>query len=110
MTSVDGHRNGSYSGHGLHQSTLLAAGDINESSVVGRVIVGVVVTRLVILKEEEGESDTHFRCSAFPLLPSATYCSQVRIGVLRVQAVVVLDVLESLVHQTTVAALVALRS
>lgn len=40
----------------------------------------------------------------------ATYRSQVRIGILRVQTAVVLDVLESLVHQAAVAALVALRS
>lgn len=37
----------------------------------------------------------------------ATYGSQVGVGVLRVQAVVVLDVLEGLVHQAPVAALVA---
>lgn len=39
-----------------------------------------------------------------------TYSSQVRIRILRVQTAVILDVLESLVHQTTVAALVALWS
>lgn len=46
----------------------------------------------------------------FPFLPWDTYCSQVRIRVLWVQTAVVLDVLESLVHQTAVAALVALGS
>lgn len=39
-----------------------------------------------------------------------TYGSQVRVGLLRVQALVVLDVLEGLVHQTSVAALVTLGS
>lgn len=39
-----------------------------------------------------------------------TYGSQVRIRILGVQTAVVLDVLESLVHQTAVAALVALWS
>ncbi len=46
----------------------------------------------------------------FPLPPICTHRSQVRIRVLRVQALVVLDVLEGLIHQTAVAALVALRS
>lgn len=46
----------------------------------------------------------------FPFLPWDTYCSQVRIRVLWVQTAVVLDVLESLVHQTAVAALIAFGS
>jgi len=47
----------------------------------------------------------------FPLLLDglwSTYSASVGVGVLRVQAVVVLDVLEGLVHQAPVAALVAL--
>ena len=39
-----------------------------------------------------------------------TYCSQVRVRVLRVQTSVVLHILEGLVHQAAVAALVALGS
>ena len=39
---------------------------------------------------------------------STTYSAKVRVGFLRVQAAVVLDVLEGLVHQASVAALVAL--
>lgn len=57
MTGVDGNGHGSHGGHGLHQSALLTAGDVDEPGVVGRVVVGVVVTRLVILEEEEGEDD-----------------------------------------------------
>lgn len=52
-------------------------------------------------KKEKKETD---------LPTQATYRSQVRIRILRVQTAVVLDVLESLVHQTAIAALVALRS
>lgn len=44
------------------------------------------------------------------LLSWNTYSASVGVGVLRVQAVVVLDVLESLVHQASVAALIALGS
>lgn len=44
------------------------------------------------------------------LSPPDTYCSQVGIGLLRVQTVVVLDILEGLVHQASIAALVAFRS
>lgn len=40
--------------------------------------------------------------------PRDTYGSQVGVGLLGVQALVVLDVLEGLVHQAAVAALVAL--
>ena len=46
-----------------------------------------------------------------PLLPNrscGTYSAKVRVGVLRVQAAVILDVLEGLVHQASIAALVAL--
>lgn len=53
MSSIDGDWNGSHGGHSLHQSALLAAGDVDESGVVGGVVAGVVVTRLVILEEDE---------------------------------------------------------
>lgn len=52
MAGIDGDRDRSHGGHGLHQSALLAAGDVDESGVVGRVVFGVVVARLVILEEK----------------------------------------------------------
>lgn len=55
MAGVDGDRNGSHGGHGLHQSALATAGDVHEAGVVGRVVGGVVVARLVILEEGGGE-------------------------------------------------------
>lgn len=57
MTGVDGHWDGSDGGHGLHESTLLAAGDVNEPSVIDGAVGGVIVTWLVILREEEEEED-----------------------------------------------------
>ena len=55
MPSVNGHGHGPHGGHGLHQSALLAAGNVHEAGVIGRVVLGVVVAWLVILEKEEEE-------------------------------------------------------
>uniref|UniRef100_A0A0E9XXM5 Uncharacterized protein n=1 Tax=Anguilla anguilla TaxID=7936 RepID=A0A0E9XXM5_ANGAN len=84
VTGVDGDGDGAHRGHGLHQGALLPAGQVHEAGVVGGVVLGVVVARLIV-------------------------SSQVRVGLLGVQAAVVLDVLEGLVHEAAVAALVPFR-
>jgi len=54
VAGVDGDGHGAHGGHGLHQSVLLAAGNVHEAGVVGRVVLGVVVARLVVLDDGEG--------------------------------------------------------
>ncbi len=53
VTGVDGDWDRSHGGHSLHQSALLATGDVHESGVIGGVVLGVIVTRLVILEDKK---------------------------------------------------------
>lgn len=53
MTGIDGDGNWAHGGHGLHQSVLFAAGDVDEAGVVGSAVLGVVVAWLVVLSGGE---------------------------------------------------------
>ena len=81
MRSVDGDRDGANGGESGHQFGFIATGDINETVVDSSLVLGVVAASVIL--------------------------SLVGIGVLSVDALVVLDVLEGLVHQTAVAAFIA---
>jgi len=54
MAGINSNRNWPHGSHGLHQGVLLAAGNVNEPGVVSSIVFGVVVTRLVILKDYFG--------------------------------------------------------
>lgn len=84
VAGIDGNRHGSLSGNRLSQMLLTALGDVNKSDVL---------TSDVGLLESAGVIN-----------------SLIWVGLLGVDATVVLDVLESLVHQATVTSVVALWS
>lgn len=50
MAGVNSDRHGSDGGHGLHQGVLIAAGDVDEAGVIGRVELGVVAAVTIVLE------------------------------------------------------------
>ena len=82
MASIDGDRDGSDGGNGLLKRVLVLGGDVGEAGVGGTNVLGLESALVV---------------DGF-----------VRVRVFGVNTVVLLDVLEGMIHQTTVAAHVAL--
>jgi hypothetical protein len=77
VVGVDGDGHGSDGGDSLLEFVLISLGHVHEAAVGGATVLRLVVARAVL--------------------------SRVRVGLLSVDAVIFLDVLEGLVHQTTVA-------
>lgn len=50
VAGVDGDRHGADGGHGLHQGALVAAGDVDEAGVIGRVELGVIAAVTLVLE------------------------------------------------------------
>lgn len=131
LRGVDGDRHRPHGGHGGHQLLLVARRDVYESHVVRagvlRVVSGTHSTLVLGLRILQCYLDSHAIRSATSRLissrkhsreksrtnnnnlPAIVINSLVRVRGLLVDAAVVLDVLEGVVHKATVAAVVAVR-
>lgn len=129
MCSINSNSYRTHSSNSLHQSMLFTTGNVHKTSVISSIITGVVAAWLIILGAQKTLYITcdvykylvihglkraltpNYRFSlASPVRKSSTdsYRCKVGIWLLRIQPIVVLYILEGLVHEASITAVIAL--
>lgn len=133
MCSINSNSYRTHSSNSLHQSTLVTTGNVHKTSGISSIITGVIAAWLIILEAQKKMkcrtlrvtlSNTQYigwkgsKASALTTDPPASanqkehtadsYRCKIRIRLLRIQPIVVLNILEGLVHEASITAMIAL--